>query len=306
MASHSIVVGDCLDVLGEMEPDSVDSIVTDPPYGLAFMNKKWDQQVPGPEYWSAALRVAKPRSFLLAFGGSRTYHRLACAIEDAGWSIEDQIIWIRGNGRPPAKNRLRPGHDPIVMACKRQGSAGPLRIDDCRIPSKITIRRDGEGPSGRWPSNVVHDGSEEVRAIFPESPNRGWKMRFYESKEPKRVAYGKGFYRSSVLHETTGSTSRYFYSIQASASDRDEGVTIEDGNPHPTVKPTALMAYLTRLVTPPNGLCLDPFAGSGSTGKACVREGFSFIGIEIDPFYAGIARQRIEHEKAKRPLFDPK
>ena len=322
--------GDCRDIMATMDASSVDAIVTDPPYGLAFMGKDWDHGVPGVEFWTEALRVAKPGAHLLAFGGTRTFHRLACAIEDAGWEIRDTIMWVYGSGFPkshdvskaidkaagaerevvgqrdtktgsnketnwkcssprimdvtaPATDAarqwsgwgtaLKPAWEPIIVARKplcgtvaenvlRHGTGG-INIDGCRA-------------GARWPANVAHDG---------------------------------------IMHEH----GRYFYCAKTSKADRNDGcegiaeVVMDIGderpsggswerrgrgvttrsNHHPTVKPTELMRYLVRLVTPPGGVVLDPFCGSGSTGRGAILEGMSFIGIDLDEDYLEIARRRI-------------
>lgn len=284
-------VGDCRDRMKELEAESIDSIVTDPPYGLSFMGKEWDHGVPGVEFWTEAMRVAKPGAHLLAFGGTRTFHRLAVAIEDAGWEIRDCVMWVYGSGFPKSHNlkdewngwgtALKPAWEPIIVARKpfvgtvaenvvRYGT-GALNIEGCRIGNEqtTTIRNGNSGkngiyqkdnrtfarinPPGRWPANLIHDGSEEVS-------------------------------------DPLGSAARFFYCAKASKADRDDGC---EGNHHPTVKPTDLMAYLCRLVTPPGGTVLDPFTGSGSTGRGAMCEGLNFIGFELSPEYAEIARARI-------------
>jgi len=347
----SLRSGDCRELLKELEDCSVDSIVTDPPYELGFMGKSWDRQ--GIAYdlnvWRECLRVLKPGGHLLAFGGARTYHRLACAIEDAGFEIRDQIMWIYGSGFPkshdvskaidkeagaereitqhataeykrgkiikwdnrasskrerrdiPATDAarqwqgwgtaLKPAHEPICVARKPLDGTvaanvlaygtGAINVDGCRIgteggTAKANIQKgevNGEraGTSmgknisfkceiakldaGRWPANVIHDGSDEVIALFPKSK--------------------------------AGSAARFFYCAKASNKDRGEY------NNHPTVKPTELMRYLCRLVTPPGGLILDPFMGSGSTGKAAILEGFRFIGFDVMGDYLNIASRRL-------------
>lgn len=343
--SLSLHLGDCLAVLKTMEPNSVDSIVTDPPYGLSFMGKEWDHGVPGVEFWKEALRVAKPGCHLLAFGGTRTYHRLACAIEDAGWEIRDCVMWVYGSGFPKSLDvskaidkaagaergtaykthgnnkvfgkgkggkvagidrtpgavlsdphatesakkwqgwgtALKPAWEPIIVARKPligtvannvlKHGTGAINVDGCRVGTEDKLVRPaiqrgkdeaifplGAGnqtePTGRFPANVIHDGSDEVLERFPDS--------------------------------NQGSAARFFYCAKASKKDRGEA------NGHPTVKPTALMRYLCKLVTPPNGLVLDPFCGSGSTGKGAVLEGFRFLGIEREQEYLDIAKARIE------------
>jgi site-specific DNA-methyltransferase (adenine-specific) len=262
--------GDCLQVLKDLPDNSVDSIVTDPPYGLKFMSKKWDYDVPSVEIWKECLRVLKPGGHLLSFSGSRTYHRMAVRIEDAGFEIRDQIMWIYGSGFPKGKSQLKPAHEPIVMA-RKPGPIIPLNIDDCRIeykddkPHSVSTIRENEGNSwnkdynsrtedwvpnntGRWPANIIFD----------------------EGEEPWR---------------------KYFYCPKASKKDRDEN------NNHPTVKPTDLMLYLIKLVTPKDGIVLDPFMGSGSTGKAAIRGGYNFIGIEREEEYIKISEARINYER---------
>ncbi len=255
-------LGDCLEVLQSMEDNSIDSIVTDPPYGLSFMGRKWDYAVPSVDIWAECLRVLKPGGHLLAFAGTRTQHRMAVNIEDAGFDIRDMIAWVYGSGFPKGKSCLKPALEPITMARKRAKKVQPLNIDECRVEGVVPKTTQGQASSagtiygsdqrelrefephaaGRWPTNLIHDGSDEVTELF-------------------------------------GDAQRFFYCAKANKKDR------EDGNSHPTVKPTDLMAYLCRLVTPPEGIVLDPFMGSGSTGKAAVREGFSFVGIERDPEY---------------------
>lgn len=361
-----ILQGDSLAVLPTLPDNSVDSIVTDPPYELGFMGKSWDRSgiANNVQLWRECLRVLKPGGHLLAFSGSRTYHRMTCAIEDAGFEVRDQIMWVYGSGFPKSLNvskaidkaagaerevvgfsahkpgisggrtsgedmadfgkaadhvvitapatplaqkwdgwgtALKPAHEPICVARKPlakgntvadnvlEFGTGAINVDGCRVGTDGGTKGDaptteskgcyGNGinggvvvgiQSGRWPANLIHDGSPEVTEGFPQT--------------------GGG---------DSGSASRFFYCAKASKSDRDEGLEARDNN-HPTVKPTALMAYLVRLVTPPGGTVLDPFLGSGSTGKACMREGFHFIGVELTPEYIPIATARIQHELDER------
>lgn len=369
--SVQLYLGDCRDVMASMEPDTFDSIVTDPPYGLAFMGKDWDHGVPGVAFWQAALRVAKPGAHLLAFGGTRTFHRLAVAIEDAGWEIRDTVMWVYGSGFPKSHNldgdwqgwstALKPAWEPIIVARKPFGGTvaanvlewgtGAINVDGCRVGTEVetwpTSRRNGSGdgrtcergsgdaytastgkaPNGRWPANLVHDGSEEVLRLFPNAGGgfgkrgqrtvgEGWATRKGDANSwrgtDETVGYGD-----------TGSAARFFYVAKASKADRDEGcegleerdasigdrrpsgsmsqrIHADTGRPdtisrnhHPTVKPTDLMRYLCRLVTQPGGVVLDPFVGSGSTGKAARLEGFAFVGIDREAEYLEIARRRI-------------
>lgn len=394
--SSDIVVGDCLEVLRGMESNSVDSCVTDPPYGLEFMGKEWDRGVPGVAYWSEILRVLKPGGHLLSFGGSRTYHRLACAIEDAGFEIRDQIQWIYGSGfpksldvskaidkaagaerteavgryQPPAMNKpwnlqnaadkrvvdvfasprknleitapvtdaarqwqgwgtaLKPAHEPIVLARKPligtvtdnvlTHGTGAINVDGCRIetndnlnggayaeqggraisgsmnPSGMnvpgkTTGREFTQPLGRWPANVIHDGSDEVLAAFPDAKGQQGDLKDQDHQVPQGNAFGQYGPKKGHKKRTDESKSaaRFFYCPKASRKDRGEG------NNHPTVKPTELMQYLCRLITPPGGIIIDPFMGSGTTGIAAAREGFRFIGIEKNADYAEIASKRM-------------
>jgi len=329
-----------------MDSDSVSAIVTDPPYGLSFMGKGWDYQVPSVAIWEQCLRVLKPGGHLLAFAGTRTQHRMCVNIEDAGFEIRDMIAWVYGSGFPksqnvgkaidkaagaerevigkyqnPAGNKaggnslnmsavgmpdsafitapatpeaqqwegwgtaLKPALEPITVARKPfsgtvagnvlEHGTGAMNIDGCRVagagpsglkpytrsttPPGYELGRAKAGkpvtysdhPSGRWPANLIHDGSDEVTQPLSDS-------------------------------------ARFFYTAKASKDDRDKG------NTHPTVKPTDLMAYLCRLVTPVGGIVLDPFMGSGTTGKAALSEGFSFIGIERDPEYYAICESRFD------------
>jgi site-specific DNA-methyltransferase (adenine-specific) len=312
--------GDCLEVLRSLPDCSVDSIVTDPPYGLSFMGKRWDYDVPSVDVWVECLRVLKPGGHLLAFAGTRTQHRMAVRIEDAGFEIRDMIAWVYGSGFPKSLNlkdewqgwgtALKPALEPISVARKPlvgtvaenvlQHGTGAIYVDGGRVAAPenagVTWTRGGNqtGASlttnttgvhqfveahhaGRWPANFIHDGSEEATDLL-------------------------------------GASARFFYCAKASAKDRDEGVEgvagvaggmsgRRDGsmgsitmrkNTHPTVKPTDLMRYLCRLVTPPSGTVLDPFMGSGSTGKAAMLEGFAFVGIEREAEYIDIAKARIQ------------
>lgn len=394
--------GDCLDVLRGMADNSVDSIVTDPPYGLTskrptgrsaategavmkgFMGLAWDGDVPSVDIWVECLRVLKPGGHLLAFAGTRTQHRMACRIEDAGFEIRDMIAWVYGSGFPKSHNgewggtALKPALEPITMARKplagtveanwREHGTGALNIDGCRVAHDddlragaggIPCRHDettprgrsgqvsagsryadaggtnfaalpgprGGAPEGRWPANLIHDGSDEVLSAFPVAPGQQGKVR---GDEPTAngfcgaVSFGGfiGRRESADPREDFGSAARFFYCAKADKSDRDAGLhdfakasggfvsntsgqhmTRRDegyevappANNHPTVKPTDLMRYLCRLVTPAGGTVLDPFNGSGSTGKGAVLEGFRYIGIEREANYIAIARARIEH-----------
>lgn len=374
--------------------NSIDAVVTDPPYGLSkqpdmnevlrhwlngddyvhtgggFMGKSWDSFVPGPSVWKEVFRVLKPGGHLLAFFGTRTYDLGTLAIRLAGFEIRDQIDWVYGSGFPKSLDvskatdneqwqgwgtALKPAHEPISVARKPlagtvaenilQFGTGGMNIDDCRIelngdfkssangrPS-ITGLSDNYNPStanqpdtqGRWPTNFIHDGSDEAISLFPSKAGAAAPVKGTEQSQASTGnVTGQRERVPGAFHADSGSAARFFYCAKASKSDRDEGVMLAmvtgaemtgrepdtDGlnspragagrtsgarNNHPTVKPTALMQWLVRLVTPPGGKVLDPFAGSGSTGKACAIEGFEFIGFEMDPHYCEIAKQRIAY-----------
>lgn len=361
-----VYLGDCRQILPKLNEEQFHAVVTDPPYELKFMNKGWDGS--GVTYdqktWSAVLRVAKPGAHLLSFGGTRTYHRITCAIEDAGWEIRDCVMWVYGSGYPKsmdiskaidkklgAKRKqvrtpmspngnvlmdkigahrpwkeaakvagyhehdssepvteaakhwhgwgttLKPAYEPVVLArkalagtaaeCVMEHSAGALNIDACRIGTTGTdVTRevhskpssgsgvyrfnDSSSPSshmsnggftkthkdGRWPANLIHDGSEEVTFLFPQE------------------------------------AARFFYTAKADDSDRPHGDTTDVI--HPTVKPVDLMQYMVRLVCVRGGKVLDLFMGSGSTGCAAIAEGMEFVGIEQSQEYADIAIGKIK------------
>ena len=390
MSRANIITGDCVDLFGDLADESIDAIVCDPPYGLGFMGKAFDTLGPGAAQqawhyrWAVeALRVLKPGGHLLAFGGSRTSHRLACAVEDAAFEIRDSVIWIYGSGFPKSLNvskaidkaagaeravvgkreswnrpestdgnvarmnaspgiydlttpttpaaktwqgygtALKPAHEPCVMARKplsgtvagnvQAHGVGALNIDGCRAGTvdnyayphgaggcAFAVGRSPDVPpcdtpamhaAGRWPANVIHDGTDEVLRIFPETGPSvgggygGWQQDGYVGGDP-------GARVPRTCHTATGSAARFFYCAKASTAERHAGV---GRNIHPTVKPVALMRHLCRLVAPPGGLVLDPFTGSGSTAIAALCEGMRFVGFELDPAYADIARARVAH-----------
>lgn len=300
--------GDCLDVLRRAPDKCVSAIVTDPPYALEFMGKGWDKVLPSIDVWGECLRVVEPGGLLLAFGGTRTYHRLTCAIEDAGWEIRDCLMWVYGQGFPKGKTCLKPAWEPIVLA-RAPGKARHLNIDACRVDatdgrplivSKSAMVRAietrflngskaaGTTTAGRWPANLVHDGSDEVLAAFPQQSSGSRAVGVH------RVAGGQGRFGEFAEGEmpevagSKGSAARFFYAAKASKADRGEG------NTHPTVKPVELMRWLVRLVAKPGQVVLDPFCGSGTTLVACAAEGVDGFGIEREAAYAEIARSRLE------------
>ena len=448
MAEIKILHGDCREQLKTLPDNSIDSIVTDPPYELGFMGKSWDASgiAYNVDMWREALRVLKPGGHMLAFSGSRTYHRMTCAIEDAGFEIRDQIMWVYGSGFPKSLNvskaidahfgaerkvletkvsksggmahimktnseqgyrpndyyeesgnvievtepatddakkwdgwgtALKPAHEPICVARKPlegtvaanvlKWGVGGINIDATRVPTDSTVDDPRLGGAGSWktdktaqnvyeggyageeiqssalgrfPANFIHDGSSEVVELFPQSKGQQGDVTGKERShtgdentvaygEYKRVAFPKrkeggkgGIWGASngipvgPLYEDAGSAARFFYCAKASNADRNDGLEgfaekkVGDGrkkdsdapqqrgatmrkNTHPTVKPTDLMIYLCKLVTPPNGTVLDPFMGSGSTGRGAVNGGFNFIGIEMNQEYIDIAKARI-------------
>lgn len=283
----SIDHGDCLEVLRDVADNSLDACVTDPPYELGFMGKKWDGSGVAFQVatWAEILRVLKPGAHLLAFGGTRTYHRMVCAIEDAGFEVHDSIHWMYGNGMPKGKAALKPGHEPIVLARKR-GVGAPLRIGDSKLPE-----------SGRWPANVILD--EDAAAELDEQAGKRRSAGNYPSSSVNRGDASTSFQPTQGrLYADSGGASRFFYTTKASARERNAGCAV--GNDHPTVKPVALMRHLVRLVTPKNGAILDPFCGSGTTGVAALLEGLRFAGIEQSAEYVEIARQRIANAEIER------
>jgi len=416
VGNATIYAGNNLDILPKLADNSVDSIVCDPPYELGFMGKTWDNSgiAYSVELWRECLRVLKPGGHLLAFGGTRTWHRLAVAIEDAGFEIRDNIAWLYGSGFPKSHNiskaidkmqgvefeakpasgvgfmnsnddgynttlnqltrigessdeakqwdgwgtALKPAHEPIVVARKPvigtvaenvlQFGTGALNIDASRIagaiqsvpqPSLGVKERivynfgTGEGRNGqmsnntqgRWPANIILDEytaellnqqSGVSKSLAHNRPHDN-KWGFSVAKDtPEGYDYNSGI----TGYSDSGGASRFFYVAKANKRDRNEGLdelpeqilTGRDAgqderqvpyktrsnpvkNTHPTVKPTALMQYLIRLVTPDNGTVLDPFCGSGSTGKAAILENKSFIGIELTPEYLPIIQGRLEH-----------
>jgi len=424
MNKVTLLKGDCLDKLKELQDNSIDSVVTDPPYEIGFMGKGWDDSgiANNPELWKEVLRVLKPGGHLLSFSHSRTYHRQAVAVEDAGFEIRDQIMWIYGSGFPKSHNignsidklygagnrghaissgnrfhpttgeprpngekldkyeartqqgkgwegwgtALKPAHEPIVMARKPlsektvaknvlEWGTGGINIDESRIGTETrtvpvhsddvkddttlfglhpTIQHERvETTQGRFPANIIFD--EEAGKILDEQSGITSQGHWPKGKTKGFGEFGGGessYEGVGPKDKEKGGASRFFYCPKASKKDRDEGMehlqskTIkgrdegqdktsiaykarptERKNIHPTVKPTDLMAYLVRMVTPKGGTVLDPFMGSGSTGKGAIREGMDFIGIEREDEYMEIAKTRIEHEKGKhnyRKFFD--
>lgn len=352
MASFEVINGDVLETLRKMEPCSFEGCLTDPPYALGesrspqrksgkeqnkagFMGMKWDSDIPGPEVWAEVLRVLKPGSPLLAFGGTRTYHRLACAIEDAGFEIRDCLMWLYGQGFPKAKSCLKPAYEPIILA-RKCGPMLPLAIDASRIETNENLgggqsttgrraaadgwlrpwMKDGQAVAasisrsrqavekaealGRWPANVLLD-PESAAALDAQSGNLiSGKWDGNRNTNKTRAIFGEfaGSGTERGAAGDSGGASRFFYVAKA-----DPGERHADGNnPHPCVKPVDLCAYLAKLIRPDGGgRLLTPYSGSGSEMMGAIRAGWNeVIGIEKDPSYVDIARRRIYGDA---PLF---
>jgi site-specific DNA-methyltransferase (adenine-specific) len=373
--------GDSNAVLDKVMPDSFDSCVTDPPYHLksivarfggkdaapaqhgtdgayaraskGFMGQTWDggDIAQDPAFWSKVYRALKPGAHLVAFGGSRTFHRMAVAIEDAGFELRDTLMWLYGTGFPKshsvqkdlAKQKhadadlwegwgtaLKPAFEPIVLARKplsektvaanvlRWGT-GAINIDVCRVPTTDSLGGGNESADsigqftnegwrrpwmddptakaefaakvrgnvekaealGRFPANILHDGTDEVTRTFPNTdPSTKGKPR------SAKAGKGWGMTATGAEYSDAGSAARFFYSAKANKTDRA-------GSDHPTVKPVALMRYVSRLITPPRGTILEPFAGSGTTAQAALEEGFNSFSIEREDKYFAACENRI-------------
>ena len=345
------------------------------------MGKKWDYDVPSVALWKEAYRVLKPGAHVLSFGGTRTYHRMVVNIEDAGFEIRDQILWIYGSGFPKSLDvskaidkaagvpgdvlpssratgksvsgiatafrlktaanpqsdlsrqwqgwgtALKPAVEPICLARKPlegtvannvlKWGTGGMNIDGCRVdtgddckrkPSLVKISTPagfGKGNAmggnghdlGRFPANVLHDGSEEVLQHFPESNGQQGDVSGLEPSTPALNVYGKYDRHVFPARNDNGSAARFFYCAKASTSERG------DGNNHPTVKPLDLIKYLVKLITPPDGIVLDMFGGSGTTALACLDLGFPYIVIEKEPDHVFIANERIKQATRQERIF---
>jgi DNA modification methylase len=420
--------GDSRDILKQIPDNSLDSVLTDPPYALVsivkrfgkegaapakgneafmrasrgFMGKQWDtgEVAFDPAFWAEILRVLKPGGHMLAFGGTRTFHRMACGIEDAGFEIRDMVQWLYGSGFPkshdvskgidkaagvkrkvigekttpdgksyldrrpqnkdttgwdrPWKNdeekwnaqqmvtepstdeakqwegwgtALKPANEPICFARKPlsektvaanvlKWGTGAINIDGCRVntdektsrPAGVIRTRSGDDGAygsregdyrpiattsgghndGRFPANVIHDGSEEVVSAFPvsKSPNTYKRGTDGENADVYGAGIGEKSGTVSLNYGDEGSAARFFYAAKANKKDRA-------GSKHPTVKPISLLRYLARMITPPGGIILDPFAGSGTTGEAAYLEGFQCILIEREKEYQDDIENRL-------------
>ena len=348
--------GDCLAVIPQLVAEGivVDAVICDPPYHLTattkrfsasnaapaqygkdgamarlsggFMGQQWDggDIAFRPETWATVATVLRPGGFLLAFGGTRTFHRLVCAIEDAGFVIQDTIMWLYGSGFPKRRDMLKPAFEPICVAYK-PGGKRTLQVDECRIGYEGTanpatnplyrvqngyrteVGSDSNGSSfsikpnggnvtanaaGRWPANVCHDGSDEVMEAFPDAPGQSGIVT---GDEPSDRLGRNGIYGFAgngrplaVPRSDNGSAARFFYCAKASREDRA-------GSRHPTVKPVELLKWLVPLVTPPGGTFLDPFAGSGTAAVAALATGRNAILIEREASYIADIRGRMAH-----------
>jgi site-specific DNA-methyltransferase (adenine-specific) len=422
MKKQKLMLGDNIESLKKLPDNSIDSVVTDPPYGLSFMNKKWDYDVPSVEFWKEVYRVLKPGGHVLSFGGTRTYHRMVVNMEDAGFEIRDQIMWLYGSGFPKSLNvgktvdkingvegeqgplkrggenlykempsnigwkadkrdpytyisknewggwgsALKPANEPICLARKPlseksiaenvlKWGTGGINIDGCRI--NYLNDKDKEGAKwgsdensgsyftglesrglknnlanneGRFPANIILDEiagemlDEQSGIVSQGHWPKGSTKGFGEFGGGESIYEGVG-----PKDKTKSGASRFFYQAKVSKAERNMGLDgFEDKdnkkiafpeneylgndgsirtnkhyttkNNHPTVKPVALMTYLCRLITPPNGIVLDPFMGSGSTGISALLEGFRFCGMEQDKSYFDIASARIENYEEYR------
>jgi DNA modification methylase len=311
--------GNNMDALKSLPDNSIDSIVTDPPYGLSFMGKKWDHDVPSVEFWKEIFRVLKPGGHVLSFGGTRTYHRMVVNIEDAGFEIRDQIMWIYGSGFPKSHDLgkstkkmgvessqwdgwgtgLKPANEPICVARKP--------ISEKNIAENVM--KHGTGGLNIGESKI----GNEVRTVPVHSNDlKDDKTLFglHKTIQHERVETTEGRFPSNVIvddsiGQSMGEQGKFFYSPKASKKEKSLGM--QEGksqNIHPTVKPVDLMRYLIKLVTPKGGVVLDPFMGSGSTGIAAMIEGFNFVGMEMDPQYFQIAKKRIENFQLYKDLLD--
>lgn len=294
-----ILQGDNRDVLKTIEDNSIDAIVTDPPYGIDFLGKEWDANTGALETYQECLRVLKPGGHILAFSAARTYHHLAITLEQAGFEIRDQIMWIYSSGFPKAQKvegfpgwkngGLKPAHEPIALA---------------RKPSKLSVEKNmrewGTGAINIDATRVPYADEADKNSIDHKVPTAAWsghtiQVDSYEKGSFKKVETNElGRFPSNVLGEIPD-YQKYFYCPKVNRRERHMGFDEDEkvGNNHPTVKPVALMEYLIKLITPVGGIVLDPFNGSGSTGMAATGLGFEYIGIELDPVYVDISQKRI-------------
>ena len=313
--SHTILTGDVLTILPTLPSNSHHGCLTDPPYELGFMGKSWDKSgiAFNPTLWAEVLRILSPGSYLLTFGGTRTYHRMTCAIEDAGFEIRDCLMWLYGTGFPKSKACLKPSYEPIVLARKPSPKVLPLNIDGCRIGTDQTSGLIGTptfsggwkgSPSngysggldsagvprpvaGRWPANTILD--ESVAAEL------GDKSRYFYCAKASRKERDAGC--SEIAPKAGGSTAKGFTQDVANGTDRNKEVH----NNHPTVKPLALCEHLAKLILPnpppdTQQRLLVPFSGSGSEMIGAMQAGWPDItGIGLSSEYIAIAEARLKY-----------
>jgi site-specific DNA-methyltransferase (adenine-specific) len=312
MITAKIYNDDCVKFSDQYE-DKFDSIVTDPPYGIEYLGNGWDSYQDCISFqkstWESISKCLKPGGYLVIFGAPKTFHRLTCAVEDSGLKIRDVLMWLYGQGMPKSQNigkknanwegwgtGLKPCYEPILLAqkpieektivknCEKYG-VGAINIEDTRLDS------------GRFPGNVLHDGSDEVENEFCKFGERGngWSRNYgvedYQGRQYGGGVFGGGGYIGETTYCDSGTASRFFYSTKSSVKERTHNRTIE--NNHPTVKNLDLMKYLIKLVTPKNGVVYDPFAGSGTTLIAAKELGFNSVGVEYFPEYYKIIQDRI-------------
>ena len=304
---------DCVKFSDEYDGELFDAVVTDPPYGIEYLGNSWDSYKNcvafKEETWRSISKTLKPGGHLLIFGASKTFHRLTCAVEDSELKIKDVLMWLYGQGMPKSQNMgkknpnwegwgtgLKPCYEPILLAQKpieektivknlEKHGVGAMNIEESRLDS------------GRWPGNVIHDGSDGVEEQFAKFGDRGngWSRNYgvedYQGRQYGGGVFGGGGYIGETTYCDEGTASRFFYSTKSSVKERTHNRTIE--NDHPTVKNLELMKYLIKLITPTGGTVFDPFAGSGTTLIAAKDAGFNSVGVEMSEEYCEIIRNRI-------------
>ena len=284
-----ITNGNCEEILSQFGENTFHSCITDPPYGMGM--EHWDHSVPSVDVWRSIYRVLRPGAFCLAFCSPELYHRLACNVEDAGFNIKDQIMWMTTT-KMPKFNRLKPAHEPIVVAQK---------------PYKGSLKDN----HAEWGCGLID--TENTRVPWDKKPPTGWvaqggKRRTF-GKDGKTTGTQKEFgtvdanpagrYPSNIIGEVQSEHQKYFYAPRATRKEKGED------NDHPTVKPVSLMEYLIRIYSPVNSTVLDPFCGSGSTGVAAVSTNRQFVGIDLEEHYCQIAADRLRSACPETPLEAP-
>ena len=285
----SISTGDCQQVLSSYGENFFHSCISDPPYGMGMDH--WDHSVPSVDIWREVYRTLRPGAFCLAFCSPELYHRLACNVEDAGFKIKDQIMWMTTT-KMPKQNRLKPAHEPIVVAQKpyqgslqsnfEQWGCGLIDTENTRVPW------DKKPPTG-----LVAQGGK--RRTFGRDGNTKGSGADYGTVD----ANPAGRYPSNIIGEVQPEHQKYFYAPRATRKEKGTD------NDHPTVKPVSMMAYLIKIYSPPGGIVLDPFCGSGSTGVAAIQESREFVGIDLSQHYVDIATQRCEETVASESDSNP-